>query len=191
MKNNKKYKKKLILKPEVKRFFNKILLTILIFLVGMILVKQNSNYKNLIIENVYEKNFKFTKIKSIYKKYFGNLLSIDDLVKEEEAVFSEKLSYTKDSVYKDGVKLSVSDHYMVPVLEDGIVIFMGEKEGYGNTVIVEQIDGIDVYYSNIDASNIKLYDYVEKGKVLGEVKDNKLYLVFQKDGKFLDYKDYL
>ena len=53
MKNNKKYKKKLILKPEVKRFFNKILLTILIFLVGMILVKQNSNYKNLIIENVY------------------------------------------------------------------------------------------------------------------------------------------
>ena len=159
MKNNKKYKKKLILKPEVKRFFNKILLTILIFLVGMILVKQNSNYKNLIIENVYEKNFKFTKIKSIYKKYFGNFLSIDDLVKEEEAVFSEKLSYTKDSVYKDGVKLSVSDHYMVPVLEDGIVIFMGEKEGYGNTVIVEQIDGIYVYYSNIDASNIKLYDY--------------------------------
>jgi stage IV sporulation protein FA len=80
---------------------------------------------------------------------------------------------------------------MVPVLEDGIVVFMGEKEGYGNTVIVEQVNGVDVYYSNINSNNIKLYDYVEKGKLLGEVKDTKLYLVFQKDGKFLNYKKYL
>ena len=33
---------------------------------------------------------------------------------------------------------------MVPVLESGIVIFMGEKAGYGNTVVIEQVDG-DVY----------------------------------------------
>ena len=42
---------------------------------------------------------------------------------------------------------------------NGIVIFIGEKEGYGNTVVVEQVDGIDVYYSNVSVSNIKLYDY--------------------------------
>ncbi len=189
---DKKYKKKLVLKPEVKRFFNKILFSILIFLVGMILVKQNSNYKKLIIENIYDTNFKFTKFKSLYKKYFGNILSIDDVLKNKnESVFSEKLAYKKASIYKDGVKLSVSKNYMVPVLEDGIVVFMGEKEGYGNTVIVEQVNGVDVYYSNINSNNIKLYDYVEKGKLLGEVKDTKLYLVFQKDGKFLNYKKYL
>ena len=80
---------------------------------------------------------------------------------------------------------------MVPSIESGIVVFMGEKEGYGNTIIIEQVNGVDVYYSNINPSNIKLYDYIEKGKLLGEVKDNKLYMVFQKDGKYLDYKKYI
>ncbi len=191
MKANKTVKKKLVLRPEVKIFFSKVLITVLIFLVGMILVKGDSKTKNFIIENVYEKSFKFTKLKSFYEKYFGNILSVDKIVKEEQAVFSEKLSYKKDNVYKDGVALTVTDKYMVPVLESGIVIFVGEKEGYGNTVIIEQIDGVDVYYSNISTSNIKLYDYIEKGKLLGEVNDNKLYLVFQKDGKYLDYKKYL
>ena len=53
MKNNITVKKKLVLKESVKVFINKVLITILIFLVGMILVKDNSKYKNMIINNVY------------------------------------------------------------------------------------------------------------------------------------------
>ena len=34
-------------------------------------------------------------------------------------------------------------------------------------------------------------DYVEKGKLLGEAQDEKLYLVFQKDGSYLNYKEYI
>ena len=40
-------------------------------------------------------------------------------------------------------------------------------------------------------TDIKLYDYIEKGNMLGSTKDNVLYLVFQKGGKFLDYKKYI
>ena len=80
---------------------------------------------------------------------------------------------------------------MEPVLESGIVIFIGERDGYGNTVVIEQIDGIDVYYSNISTDGVTLYDYVEKGSLLGEAKDKTLYLVFQKDGEYLDYKEYI
>lgn len=188
---NKTVKKKLVLKKSVRVFINRVLLTVIVFLVGMILVKQNTKFKNLIIDNVYEKNIKFTKAKELYQKYFGNILSIDKIVKEEEPVFNEKLTYSEKSTYKDGVVLSVTKNYMVPVLESGIVIFMGEKEGYGNTVIVEQIDGIDVFYSNITTTDIKMYDYLEKGQLLGEAKSDKLYLIFQKDGKYLNYKDYI
>lgn len=184
-------KKKLVLKKSVKVFFSKLLLTIIVFLVGMILVKQDTKIKNLIIDSLYEKSIKFTKAKSLYQKYFGNILSIDKIVKEEEPVFNEKLTYSKKNVYKDGVVLQVSKNYMVPVLESGIVIFMGEKDDYGSTVIVEQIDGVDVFYSNITVVDIKMYDYVEKGQLLGECKSDQLYLVFQKDGKYLDYKDYI
>ena len=42
----------------------------------------------------------------------------------------------------------------------------------------------------VDA-NIKLYDNLEKGKYLGETLDNKLYMVFKKEGKIVDYKNYI
>ena len=66
--------------------------------------------------------------------------------------------------------------------------YIGEKEEYGNTVIIQQIDGIDVWYGNISNTSIKLYDYVEKGNLLGEC-SNELYLVFKKDGNRLDYEN--
>ena len=43
----------------------------------------------------------------------------------------------------------------------------------------------------METSSIKLYDYVESGTYLGTTKDNILYLVYSKDGNFLDYKEYL
>lgn len=191
MDTRKTVKKKLVLKKSVRNFITRVLITVIIFLVGMILVKSNSDFKNIILDEVYDNNFKFTKIKDFYQKYFGNILSIDQLMVEEQPVFKEKLSYEKANTYLDGVKLKVSDHYMVPVLESGIVIFMGEKEDYGNTVVIEQIDGVDVYYSNISTEGIQLYDYVEKGSLLGEAQDKNLYLIFQKDGEYLNYKDYI
>ena len=45
--------------------------------------------------------------------------------------------------------------------------------------------------SGIKNETVKLYDYVEKGKVLGEADGNYLYMVFAKKGKFLSYKDYI
>lgn len=191
MDKRKVIKKKLVLKKSVRSFISRVLVTIAIFLFGMILVKSDDAFKNKILNNVYNKQFKFVQLGEIYQKYFGNILSIDKVLVDEKPVFQEKLSYLKSSKYKDGVKLTVDENYMVPILESGIVIFLGEKEGYGNTVVVEQVDGIDVYYSNVSVSNIKLYDYVEKGELLGEVQDKKLYLLFQKDGKFLDYKEYI
>lgn len=191
MNTRKTVKKKLVLKKSVRNFFTRVLITTIIFLIGMILVKSDQEAKNLILENVYSDNLEFTKIKEIYQKYFGNILSIDQLAVKEQSVFKEQLSYQKANAYLDGVKLTVDDNYMVPVLESGIVIFMGERDGYGNTVVIEQIDGVDVYYSNISTDGITLYDYVEKGFLLGEAKDKTLYLVFQKDGEYLDYKEYI
>ncbi len=184
-------KKKLVLKRKVRNFISRTLITVIIVLIALIVVKNNPSFKNIIIENVYEKSFKFTKAKKFYQKYFGDILTLDSISKEEQAVFSEKLNYEKVEKYNNGVALTVNKNYMVPILESGVVVFMGEKEGYGSTVVVEQIDGITVSYGNISTNNLKLYDYIEKGNLLGEANDEKLYLIFQKDGKFLDYKKYI
>lgn len=188
---NKKVVKKLVLKKSIKNFISRCLIVIILFLLTLILIKDNVSLKNYIIKYVYEDNFEFTKLRSIYEKYFGKILSVDKIAPTDEKVFNEKISYNKSNVYKDGVVLIVDENYMVPTIESGIVVFIGEKEGYGNTVIIEQVNGIDVWYSNINTTNIKMYDYIEKGKLLGEVQGNKLYMVFQKEGKYLNYKEYL
>ena len=69
-------------------------------------------------------------------------------------------------------------------------MFIGEKEGYGNTVIIQGIDGVDIWYANIENVGVKLYDYTLNGTVLGETIDDKLYLVIKKDNDFIKYEDY-
>ena len=114
---NKTIKKKLVLKKNIRRIINQTLLAIIITLISLIAVKKEPNLKNILIENVYEKSFKFTKARELYKKYFGSLIPIEKILKEEKPVFNEKLSYTSKNAYKDGVALKVTDNYLVPALE--------------------------------------------------------------------------
>ena len=149
-------------------FFLKLLISIILMLVILILIKSNSNFKNNFYKQVYNSNISFTNIKKLYNKYIGNTDIIDKVVKTE-TVFSEKLVYESQEKYKDGVKLKVDKNYLVPTSESGIVVFIGEKEEYNNTVIIQRIDGIDEWYGNIDNVNVKLYDYVKKGTYLENV----------------------
>ena len=41
-------------------------------------------------------------------------------------------------MYKDGVKLETDEGYLIPALESGIVVYMGDKEDYGYTVIMNK-----------------------------------------------------
>ena len=61
----------------------------------------------------------------------------------------------------------------------------------GNTIIVQQSDGIYTWYGNLSNINLKLYDYIEDNSIIGEAKNNELYLMFQKDGVDVSYKDVL
>lgn len=71
-----------------------------------------------------------------------------------------------------------------------MVVFIGDKEYYGNTIIIESLDGIYYWYGNISNTSVKLYDYIEKGSFIGEA-SNDLYLVFSKDNKYLNYEEYI
>ena len=56
--------------------------------------------------------------------------------------------------------------------------------------MVQQSNGIDVTYGNISEVNVKVYDYIEKGKIIGTA-SNKLYMTFASEGEFLDYRTYI
>ncbi|MBP3841054.1 MAG: M23 family metallopeptidase [Bacilli bacterium] len=176
------------LKRKIKSFINKVLISIIILLIGLIINKRNPSFSKKINKKLFEENINFIKLKKTYNKYFGKYIGE---TKQVEDVFTEKMNYKSKSIYKDGVKLEVESGYLIPAIESGIVVYEGEKEGYGYTVIVEQINGINVWYSNINPKDIKMYDYINKGDLIGEAKDKKIYLLFEQKGKFLDYKKYI
>ncbi len=173
----------------VVNFIFKTLIVTAITLVLLIVMKSSAKFKTMYYKYVYDTSITFTKFNNLYNKYFKDL-NFNKIHTSTKTVSNEKLSYSKITKYKDGAKLVVSNNYTVPALESGIVVFIGDKEDYGKVVIIQQINGIDLLYGNIDNTNYKLYDYIKKGDVLGSA-DKYLYLVYKKDGKVLDYEKYL
>ena len=190
MERDRVLKEKLVLKKSVRRLINQTLISIIILLVGLIVIRKDVSLKEKINKRIYEDNIEFIKVKNLYDKYFGELLPIENIVPKEQPVFSEKITYEKEEKYLDGVKLTVTNNLMIPNMKDGIVVFIGEKENYGKVVIIQRLDGIDEWYGNISNTDLKLYDYVKKGELLGEANDI-LYLVYRKNGKSLNYEEYI
>ena len=153
------------------RFLNRFLITALLTVVCLIFLKKNVSFKNYFSDHVLSDNFNFSYFNSLYDKYLGGFP-----FKSVVPVFNEKLSYSDSSDYLDGVSL--------------LVVFIGYKEGYGNTLILEGSDGVDIWYSNMDDISVSMYEYVGEGSFIGNC-SNKLILVFKKDGNVLDYKKYI
>ncbi|CCY45574.1 peptidase M23B [Clostridium sp. CAG:1193] len=174
---------------KLSKFLFKLMILTILFLSTIILIKNNEKFKDWTYKNLLSNNISFSKINTFYNKHFKGVLPFDKYT-NTSTVFNEKLTYSNISKYNDGICLTVDTNYLVPIKYSGIVTFIGNKEGYGNTIIIES-DDITVWYSNIDNYTVKLYDRVESGKYLGETIDDKLYLVFQKNGDIVDYKDYI
>lgn len=196
MKLKKKKKNRIDHSKSINSIFSKILsktlLVVIITLGILIALKNNTSLKTKFYKYVYDTHFSFATVNKLYESAFGSPIPFKDFFNQKTSpVFYEKLHYNTANKYYDGVMLGVEKNLLVPVLESGMVIFVGEKDNYGNTVIIEQVDGIECWYGNITNLNVKMYDYVEKGSILGNSNDDKLYLVYKKDGVNLDYQNFI
>ncbi len=171
----------------LKKFITRFLLAIIFFLVSIIYT--NLSDKNLLLykEYVLEESLPFTKIKTWYEDLFGEVLPKNE---PTQAVFNGKLLYKDITPYGEGEKLTVTSNTLINNLTSGIVVFIGEKDNYGHTVIVQGVDGTDIWYGNLTNVSINLYDYLEKDTVIGEVNGEDLYLVIKKNNETIKYEDY-
>lgn len=168
------------------KYISKIFITIIIGLVLLICFKKDSNFKNNFIKKVYSENISFTKINDVYKKYLGSSMFFKDLV-DSKPVFNE-MNIINYEDYLDGIK--VFDVNLITNLSEGIITFKGIKEGYGEVIIISDKNNNEVWYGNISNTSLNLYDYVNKGDLIGEVVDY-LYLVIKQEDKIIKYEDYI
>ena len=154
------------------------LFTIVIFSMLVVAISNYSdNFRSFLINDVFNKTMDFSKINKLVN-------NVTNVFKSEEVapVMKENESCEK---YLNGIKCINTGNVIVK--DGGIVTFIGEKEGYNNTVIIQQSDGYYAWYGNIKES-VKLYDYLESGSILG-VSENEYYYVLLKDDKPIKITD--
>jgi len=177
-------------KKYIKKLFTRVLLSIILFLISSIYINYSDKTLLTYKKYLYNKTFNFAYINNMYEKYLGGILPLKD-VYNEQAVSSEVVDYSNRNSYLDGVSVSLDSSSLVKSFSSGIVVYLGEKEGFNKTVIVQGSDGVDYWYGNLENLNISLYDYIEKDVVLGNPIDGNLYLKFVKNGEVLNYEEFI
>jgi len=173
----------------VKGLISRVLLAIIFVLGSIIFTNISEENKKLYKSYVLEDSLKFNKINDLYKNLFGD---IDIIKKNDKAqtVFKNNINYSNIEKYQNGVKLTTGINTPISVLASGIVVYIGEKDNLGSTVIVQGNDGYDIWYSNITDTDIKVYDYIENGSIIGTSNSDYIYVTIMKDGKYVEYSDY-
>lgn len=174
---------------KISRIFSKILLSIIFILISCIYIHLDQNNLGKYKKVIFEDNLTFAKINEVYHQFFGSLFP--SVVNNDDALLANNEVNLNSMVeYLDGYKISVNKSSPISILTSGIIVYLDDKDGYGKTVIVQGIDGYDIWYSNITDINAKLYDYVEKGSIIGNSNDDYYYNVFYKDGNKVSYDEY-
>lgn len=194
MKESKYYRKK-IKKDDDKNYIwiTKLLLSIIICLVCLIITNFNVELRNNFKKNFLEESINFVGFNKFYKKYIGseNIVNKDKDDTEVVVVNNEIEFNNLDRIEVDGsYKIKVGDYYPVSFLESGLIVYIGDKDNYKNTVIIQGNDGVDIWYTNVKLNDYSLYDYVKKGDILGESLSDEIIVTIMKDGKKLNYEDY-
>lgn len=172
----------------VSHLFTRTLISVILVLSCAIFV--NLDDKNLLVfkNHLFTNTIPFAKINELYKKYFGTLGP--SIAPETSLVFQNTSLYQSIEPWNDSYKVKLNTN-AVSFLESGIVVFSGEKENLGQTVIVQGVDGVDIWYSNLSSSNLTMYDYVEKGNILGTAIGDEIILTFVENGEYIGYEKYI
>ena len=173
----KKYLKSLIMRT---------LLAIITFLIICIGLKNDNTYYTY-YPWLFASNIDFSYIKSKVNKLVGQVI----LNPKTAYVSSSKLNYQKVEKYGNSYAFLTDSKYVVNNLEAGVVIYIGNKDDLGETVIIAGDDGVNYWYSNLENIVVNLYDYVAKAQIIGNTEDKILYLTFMKDNNYLSYETFI
>lgn len=169
-------------------WISKLLISIIVILSSLIITNLNNDLKDIFKRNVLENNISFSNLNKLYQKYIGGFIKDDN--NEVLVANDDKLNENTIKEENGSYVIEVDKDYPINFMASGIIVYIGDKDELGNTVIVQGNDGVDLWYSNIFISDYSLYDYVKKGEILGTTNSEYLRLTIMKDGTKLSYDEY-
>jgi stage IV sporulation protein FA len=95
----------------------------------------------------------------------------------------------------EGIMVGTNTTLPIEVVKEGRVIFVGQKEGLGPTVVIDHGHGEESWYGQLQKQQVQLYEWVQQGDVIGSTSvsaDNGkgiFYFAFRKNSIFVDPLD--
>lgn len=159
-----------------KKILSKLFTIVIFTMIVITLSNMSPKFKSFIVYKVLNSTIDFSFVNKLSNKVTNVFKTSNNtlpVVKEEN---------NRKERYKDGIKYIVNKGASVNIKDSGIVTYIGNKDGYNNTVIIQQSNGYYAWYGNIK-EEVKLYDYIESGSKIGETLTNEYYYVLLKDNK--------
>lgn len=163
--------------------FIRTVISLLLLIITSVLINITSVY-NTLYKLIYEMDVDYSYISSKTKYIIGNILGNKD-----KYVSSNKLFYKEIKEYGNGYKLMTDNHYIINAIKSGTVIFIGNKDSLGPTVIVESASGVCFWYSGLENISVNLYDYIDTNTIIGSTLEDYLILTISKDNEYLSYEE--
>lgn len=76
---------------------------------------------------------------------------------------------TNEKDFHKGIDIPAPQYSDIVSVDDGIVIFSGEQNGYGNVVKIKHFDGKKTVYAHNTSNIVKEGDIVRRGQVIAQV----------------------
>jgi stage IV sporulation protein FA len=145
--------------------------------------------------------FKFAAVSDWYEGTFGKPLALFPEKTEEKTELVDGPSYALPASGKileefgeNGQRITIETGKgaMVEAMNGGLVLEIGEKEGFGQTVVIQHPDKSESWYGNLSAVDVTLYEYIEKGAVVGKATDyedgtnSSFYFAIREGENFVD-----
>ena len=159
----------------------KTLIASLLFITVAIIYRYPSNdleSVRQVISSTMENELQFALVTDWYEDTFGKPIAF--LPSDKKAVNEDALQVSGDYILP--VKGKIIEDYATNgagiivktdsddgayAIEDGVIIYAGIKEEYGNTVIIQHKDKSETWYGNLDAIDVKVYSQISKGEQIG------------------------
>lgn len=191
-----------LFKKEV--FLFKILISACLFLIVGIIFQQTSIKEldpvRVVIKDVMESEFQFASVSKWYEDTFGKpLVFLPNQNKDNEEDKQGGYALPANAVIVEefdndnqGVTIQTSMNEPVRAIDEGLVTFSGNLDGYGNLVRVQLPDKSEIWYGQLSEIKVHVYQSVKAGDVIGIVSNNEggttgeFYIAIKKDEKFID-----
>lgn len=157
------------------------------------------------IRQVMSQNFQWDEVQVFFEKMAGTEIGFLPRIFDRNGASKPDNQYvvpvsnarviSEFSPNRQAIVLETGSTLPVEVVKEGWVTFVGEREGFGRTVIINHGQGEESWYGRLDEINVQLYDWVDQGQVIGTTsvpegqEKGILYFALRRDSVFINPLD--